>query len=253
MDPAEHQRFTRRIVDALARDARVVGVVALGSTAGGADRHSDHDLFVVAVAGHAEALRATQEWLPDPQRIVLALRETAHGLKVVWDDGHLAEYAVFEPGELALARAERRWRVLLDRADVAARMAAIERATGEALQAGEPGADWHLGQFLTQLLVGVARWQRGERLSARQFVTRAALAHLVPLLSGAPVIDPLRRFEERHPEHGAALGEALRRDPPEAASALLDLARRALPADVTARSAAAFDAVRRRVALSAGG
>ncbi len=260
MNPEEHRRFTERLVETLAGDARVLGVVALGSTAEGADRYSDHDLFVVAEPGHAEALRATQSWLPDPSRIVLAFRETAHGVKVLWDDGHLAEFAVFEPGELALARAERRWRVLLDRADVAARMASVERATAEALRAGAPAAAWHAGQFLTQLLVGVARWRRGERLSARQFVTRAALAHLVPLLDvgnaegGGPSIDPLRRFETRHPAAGAALDAALRLDPPAAAAALLDLAERALAQDTAAAAAhaAAIAAVRRVAGERAG-
>ena len=36
-------------------------------------------------------------------RVLLSFRETAHGLKVLYDDGHLLELAVFAPEELALA------------------------------------------------------------------------------------------------------------------------------------------------------
>jgi len=47
------------------------------------------------------------------------VRETAHGLKVLYDDGHLLEFAVFDEAELPLARVND-YRVLLDRAHLEA-------------------------------------------------------------------------------------------------------------------------------------
>src|SRR4051794_18532702 len=107
MTPEDYEAFTRNLTDALAADARVIGVVALGSMARSdyePDEWSDHDFFVVARPDAAEAMRTDLTWLPDFGDVVLAARETAHGLKVIFRSGHLAELAVFTPEELSLAR-----------------------------------------------------------------------------------------------------------------------------------------------------
>ena len=103
MDADAYDDYTRRLVRWAERRSDVLGVVALGSTASTdhrPDRYSDHDLFVVTVNGAAQALRDDVGWLPDAHRIALCHTETRHGRGVVYDDGHLVEIAVFEPGEL---------------------------------------------------------------------------------------------------------------------------------------------------------
>ena len=258
MDPAAYARFTAALADRLARDPEVLGLVALGSMSGeppGPDAWSDHDFFVVTRPGTQERLRADPGWLPDAARIVLWHRETAHGLKAIWDDGHLAELAVFDPDELALARVNR-YRVLLDRADVAPRIAAVRSATDARRVAEAPDPRWLGGQFLGELLVGAARAARGERTSGHFRVRTQALLHLLQLVhrlvppAGGAVPDGLdvsRRVERAWPALAREVEAAIARPVPEAAAALLDAAERAL-GERAPWPPAASAAVRRKIA-----
>jgi hypothetical protein len=199
-----YQAITAQLVATLTADSRVLGLVALGSMAERngrtPDRWSDHDFFVVTY--DAEALRSTTEWLPDRDRIALWFRETPHGCKAVYYDGHLMEYAVFTPDELRLARAND-YRVLLDRERIEERMAEVA-----AIPAKKPSRDWLHGMFLSNLLVAAQRAQRGELQSARWMLAHA-LRHLVTLLGGGPDdLDPLRRFDHYAIEQAMRLGPA---------------------------------------------
>ena len=253
MDAAAYAAFTDLLARRLDADPRVVGLVALGSTFGEGtppDAFFDHDFFVVTHPGEEERYRKDLSWLPRADRIVLAHRETEHGLKVVLDDGHLLEFAVFDLQELGVARANR-YAVLLDRGGVAKRMAEVA-----AKPAGRPEDRWLSGQLLGNLLVGGGRAARGELLSARLFVAGHAAGHLLRLLARhvpaeEPVplddLDPFRRFEAAHPRLGAALNAALGLPPLDAAVALLDLAGRELATRVPEWPLAAADAVRKRL------
>src|SRR5437868_3570335 len=235
MTPEAHAAFSAALVTALAADPDdVLGVVLLGSSSGLPplpDAHSDHDLFVVTRPGAQERFRTDLGWLPDAGAIALAFRETPHGVKVLYAGGHLVEFAAFDLDELAVARVNR-YRVALDRADVAARMARV-RATTAAESTRAPDLGWHIGQFLTQLVVGVSRDARGERLSGHQFIRVHALGHLAVLLrSKLPAevaaqlddLDAYRRFELAFPELGHELDAALRQPAAAAARTLLEIA-----------------------------
>src|SRR5262245_25758285 len=104
MDAADYEAYAAQLTADLQARPEVLGLVAVGSFAVGADRYSDHDFFVIAPADSTEALRRDLTWLPAHERLVIAIRETQHGIKAVYDDGHLVEYAVFTPDEIALAR-----------------------------------------------------------------------------------------------------------------------------------------------------
>jgi hypothetical protein len=235
MELAEYQGFTDSLTESLGGRPEVLGLVALGSMAlrdYAPDRHSDHDFFVVTRLGAAEMLRSDLSWLPDSERISFSFRETAHGLKVLYDSGHLLELAVFEPDELALARVNR-YRVLLDRADVTERLAAVAAATSAVVDKEAESDEYLVGQFLTNVLVGVGRWRRGEKLSGRALVQSDAVRHLLVLLNRHVVsanaglldsLEPTRRFERVHPLLGAELDDALSLDLPESAVRLVDLA-----------------------------
>ena len=207
MDAQAYDAFTAALQGSLAGRPDVLGLVALGSMAGRdyqPDEFSDHDFFVVAAPPSAEPLREDLSWLPARDRVLLSFRETAHGLKVLYDDGHLLELAVFAPDELALASVNR-YRVLLDRADVATRMEAVARATAEASAAGAPTDDALLGLFLSALLVGVGRHLRGERASGRNLVHGQALRHLLRPAGAAraqPALRPPGRPRPAPPVRG---------------------------------------------------
>jgi hypothetical protein len=239
MDADAYDAFTAALQGSLAGRPDVLGLVALGSMAGRdyqPDQFSDHDFFVVAATPSAAALREDLSWLPDRERVLLSFRDTAHGLKVLYDDGHLLELAVFAPEELALASVNR-YRVLLDRADVGTRMEAVASATATASAGSAPTDEVLLGLFLSALLVGVGRHLRGERVSGRDLVHGQALRHLLVLLErhvpspGSGLLDdldPHRRFEAVHPDLGRQVDAALTKATPRAAVLLLDVAEQEL-------------------------
>lgn len=229
---ARFEEYTRRLVRSVAARDDVEGLVLLGSTAEPerVDEWSDHDFYLVVREGTQERFRTGLEWLPDAALIAFAVRETAHGLKVVLRDGHMLEFAVASPAEVATF-AGSPYVVALDRADVATRMAAAPTAPPAA------GVDVlrEFRLFLATLLIGTGRARRGEELAGGQLVRGAAVEHLARVLSAllappasaaAAVSDPfnaLRRFEQAHPEAGEALGDALARPVVPCAGRLLDV------------------------------
>jgi hypothetical protein len=258
MDVRAYADLTERLRASAEGRPEVVGLVALGSMSGEgapADAWSDHDFFLVVAPGAQERFRSDLSWLPDAGAIALAFRETAHGLKVVYEGGHLLEFAVFDPEELFLARVNR-YRVLLDRADVEARMRRLRERTAAETARRDDDA-WHAGQLLTTLLVGAGRWRRGERASGHRLVWCAALEHLLALLGrhvpaaradALDDLDPFRRFEAAQPGLGAEI-DALRAAPlPDAALALLRIAARELAPRMVAFPTKGADAVARALA-----
>lgn len=260
MDIDQYRAFTTTLTETLARNPRVVGLIALGSMAEQdylPDRWSDHDFFVVTEPDAQESLRTDLSWLPDHQRIAFWFRENIHALKVVYDTGHVLELVVFDEAEIEQAYANR-YRVLLDRGDVTRRMAVAAARTAARQQSGDDAVD--LGQFLVNLVVGVGRYYRGERLSGHTYVKVYAQDHLLRLLGKyvpAPqrsLLDnlaPSRRFEQVYPEPGAELDAIALLPPPEAASRLLNLAERSLSAVMPDFPAAHLAVVRRFLADAA--
>jgi hypothetical protein len=261
MTPEAHSAFSAALVTALAADPDVLGVVLLGSSSGFPplpDAFSDHDVFIVTRPGAQERFRTTFEWLPDAASIALAFRETPHGVKVLYAGGHLVELAAFDLDELGLARVNR-YRIAFDRADIAARMEAVHAITA-AHAAIAADLAWHMGQFLTQLVVGFGRDARGERLSGHQLIRVEALRHLLILLRAKlpedaaarlDNLDPHRRFDLVVPELGRELETAFRLPAAVAAKALLDIAVRELPELVPPRARAAVERVLAGTATSA--
>jgi hypothetical protein len=235
VDRAGYRAFTVALLESAARDPDVLGLVAQGSMAEAPrppDSFSDHDFFLIVRPGCAERFRTERTWLPEPERIVFAFRETAHGVKALYQDGHLIEYAVFEPDELEVARTNA-YQVLLDRSGLEQRLAALTARTAAEVAATDP--PWLAGQFLTALLVGVGRYRRGEVVSAHSCVTGAALGHLLRLLAAVVPpehpgqldrLDPHRRIEQAYPSLVGELSSSLTAPVPGAARTLLTLANR---------------------------
>lgn len=257
MDLQAYRTFTHALRKNLEADPRVLGLIAVGSMAEREtqpDAWSDHDFLVVVSPGVQEELRNDLVWLPDHERVVYRFRETAHGVKLLYEQGHMLEFAVFDPEELHLGRFNR-YRVLLDRSDLARRMEQIVGATREAVRAEDRDDAYLAGQVVTLVFVAYGRWIRGERLSARAFLGQA-VTHLVRLFArhvpaDAPDIldnlDPLRRFELGYPALGAALNGVLDQPLPAAAAGLLALARQELAGRMPQFPEAAVEAVRRRM------
>jgi len=258
------EAYLTRLTASLEARSEVIGLVLCGSTADRdrVDKWSDHDFLVVTASLEiAQNMRDDLSWLPDAERIVLAPHEGVHGLKVVYDDGRVLEFAVFGPDELGLAIANS-YEVAIDRADLAATMR-------DAAARPRPGAEFTLRDraelFLSLLLIGVGRHRRGETLTAGQFVRSHALAHVLALhrvahASPSPTshgidprlddLDPYRRVERVHPVFGAAVAAAIEADPETAARRLLELAHAEGLADAAHWPHDGEAAVRRRLGWS---
>ncbi len=239
MDLNNYLAFTEQLTVTLAADERVVGLVLLGSTANGdrqPDAWSDHDFFVVTQPGIQETFRTTTDWLPDSDEVVLTVRETAHGLKALYANGHLLEFAVFDVDELRIARAGD-YDIAFDRGKIAEimREIALPDASMRAYDADTMRRD--MGMIVSLFVVGAGRVARGEVLSGRVFIQTHAMGHLLPLLAHVldsddkhklDGLDAYRRFEQVFPEVGAEINAALSRDPIGAALGLLDIYERVL-------------------------
>ncbi|MBX9470681.1 hypothetical protein [Microcella sp.] len=253
MNADVHARFehylnavTRRLRD----DPRVVGLVAMGSTA---ERHrvdewSDHDLAIVTLAGYQEELRHERGWLPDAEHLVLDVIEWHGGGKLIFDDGRVVEFGVATAEELS-GWSVHHHDVLFDRGGVA-------EAVALAVARSPRNADADLGETLAIAVahthIGAGKAARGELLAASTALRGdavTALATAVAIISDpdarADYLDPRRRLEQTHPEVARALAEAMRLDELALARRLLEIAEQ-LAGDRAEFPRAAVDAVRRR-------
>lgn len=254
MEREEFDGFTASLATWAAEAEGVLGLVLVGSTAATAhapDTWSDHDFFVIAEPGALEPLRSSAAWLPErASAIALHERDTRHGAWVVYEDGHLLEYAVFTPDELAESRSGAH-RVAVDRlGDLAARI----RPT----LAPPPRDPRTLATALHRaLLVGAGRATRGELLAARRHLVEAVSSVLA--LASTPdatsdgstdAQDPWRRVERSRPALAAALDVALARSDQSAALDIAELADR-LAGGQPWWPRALAEAVRARLAIMA--
>ncbi|PJJ72797.1 hypothetical protein CLV46_2373 [Diaminobutyricimonas aerilata] len=254
-DPlAAFDAYTDALVASVASRADVLGLVLLGS---GAEPHridewSDHDFYLVVDDGAAEDYRLDLSWLPDAERIVLAPRETEHGLKVVYDDGHVLEFAVATLGEVA-GFGTNHWRVVLDRGEVEP---VIRAAAARSALLPEPDPARDIRLFLAQLLIGTGRARRGELLTAGESVRGHALKALLAVWRSRvdaehpehlDRLDVHRRFERVYPAAAAELAAASSSEPEPAARALLEIAERGLAPGWSEWPTEAVAAIRRRL------
>ncbi|MFC4638490.1 hypothetical protein [Deinococcus hohokamensis] len=214
--PSPAQLLAR--LDALADSLRArpdaLALLALGSAGletARLDEHSDLDFFVVVAPGAKGRFLKAPDWLAQVHPVAFSFANTPDGCKVLFDDGIFAEYAVFEQDELGRVPYAP-GRLVWKRAGVPDTLAQpAPRPMVQALS-----SEWHTNEALTNLLVGLRREARGERLTATRFIQHYAVDRVLDLASrqqaaeaGADPYMPERRFEQRFPEVAAALPEML--------------------------------------------
>jgi len=227
MNSDEYEQFTATLLRTLEEDPGVLGLVALGSMAEPTwrDAWSDHDFWVVTQPGCQGGLLDDLGWLPNSDRILVRARHGNRHYSVLYRSGHRAEFAVFDPQEAATGTVTVN-RVLLDRSDVAAVVARAQEH-----RRPQPWSEakrvFVFDNLLILLCTAVARWHRGELLSARRYLDQFAIDSLLDLaLADRPdrdPIDPRRHFERRQPRLAQALESLACRPVPEKAIAMLDL------------------------------
>lgn len=253
------ERFAR-FIELLTTTAQshpdIVGFVGMGSTAqrGRADEWSDHDFALVTTEGAEDSYRHDLSWLPATDSIALSVVEHHGGVKVIYDDGHVLEFGITSINGLT-NWAGNAYEVFYDAGGVEEAFVGV---VSKPLPTGvrDDAADIRL--VLTQVLIGVGRFRRGEVLSGGESVRSEALAYLLRVLGRRlpgdtgmlDTLDPRRRFERVHPELAARLADALQSDVESAARELLTIAEEQLEPGWDAFPREGLAAVRSRLGWS---
>ncbi|MCU0291736.1 MAG: hypothetical protein MUF10_07040 [Thermoanaerobaculaceae bacterium] len=247
MDQGHLLRRLEEIGGSLERSGHTLALIGLGSVGADLDRldaWSDLDFFAVVEDGHKGRFVDDLGWLEAVSPIAFAFRNTPDGHKVLFVDGVLCEMAVFTPAELA--------GIPFSRGRIVWKQPWVNDALAVPVRP-EPTppvrtVGWLLGEALTNLLVGLGRFRRGEKLSAMRLVQGHAMDRVVELAALAEQeqpgqrdpFNPDRRAELRFP----ALAMELQRlaqgydRTPESALAILSFLERHL--EVNAPIAAAI-------------
>ncbi len=251
---ADFLKFSDELKESLESKPDVLGLVLVGSAADTSrvDEWSDHDFFVITKTGVAEGYRRDLSWLPQSEEIVMSPRETDHGLKVVYSNGHVLEFAVFDNEELELASANA-YEVTIDRSDIGVRMQAIaDRSKPKTVD-----FEVEFEIFLGHLLIGVGRERRGEHLIAGQFARGMCLGSVLGLIraSKSPIsgseheednLNRFRRFELQYPDYASQLNEILQNSVEECFRSLLEFVLRVLQDDLSPKQLTQANIVKRR-------
>lgn len=185
----------------------LIGLGSVGRETARLDAWSDLDFFAIVEPGAKARYIERLDWLDAAHPLAWHYRNTVDGHKALMVDGVFCEFAVFEPQELpGIPFAPGRLVWARDGVDPA-----IVEPRRPLPAATLPDETWIVGELLSNLLVGLQRWQRGERLSAMRLVQVHALDRLIELdtLRAAPAPgDPFnreRRLEARQAELAAEL------------------------------------------------
>ncbi|MDO7882314.1 hypothetical protein [Antiquaquibacter soli] len=228
--PHPRHRFDR-FLDLLTATAAerddIVGLAAMGSTADRSrvDEWSDHDFALVTVPGAEDGYRHDLSWLPAAESIAASVVEHHGGVKAIYDDGHVLEFGVTDLAGLE-GWAGNAVDVLVDKGGLGE---AIDRMLSRPLPSGPRDDRAEATLVLTQVLIGMGRYRRGEVLSAGESIRSEAVEHLLRVLGNRlpgdtarlDTLDPRRRFELVHPALGARIAEALSGDLESGAQELL--------------------------------
>jgi hypothetical protein len=226
--------FQKELTHSVAKRPEVIGLIFVGSAAATerVDQYSDQDFFLVVREGTGESFRQDLGWLPSHEEIALSPRETAHGLKVVYQNGDVLEFAVFEDSELELSSVND-YSVALDLQDIAERIAKIAKRSIP--KPSNRAQEFEL--FLSLILIGVGRARRGEVLAAEQHIKSYALSFALKLIrsanptnQNADSLNDFRRFERDYPQLAGELHEIVLFPTEAAAKALCQLVMRELNA-----------------------
>lgn len=203
-----NDRLLRRLSDMglyLADLEDTLGLLGLGSVGVELDRldqYSDLDFFLIVKKGSKSKYLDSLFWLNDVCPLVYAFRNTVDGYKILFSDGIYGEFAVFEEDEMDnISYSEGRWIFKKPQCDVSN----VQSKPFEPVYSDD--IDYAINELITNLLVGLQRYHRGEKLAAQRLIEVHALNRLLSVLPKIYVEKPVhadkynveRRIEFRFP------------------------------------------------------
>jgi hypothetical protein len=210
------QRLQERLASLgreLARRDDALALLALGSVGCDSERldaWSDLDFFVLVRDGAKQRYLDRLDWLAAAHALSWHFQNTADGHKALMADGMFCEFAVFEIHELRrIPYAPGRFVWRRDEVDEGLARPALPLPASRSAQ-------WLVGEALSNLIVGLQRLARGEKLAAMRMVQVHALDRVLEFLEVQPPAprpapasrDPFsidRRIEARQPQTAASL------------------------------------------------
>ena len=181
----------------------LIGLGSVGVETERLDAYSDLDFFAIVEKGYKRQYLDNLDWLGSLCPVAYSFRNTEDGYKLLFQDGIFCEFAVFEPAELRA--------IPFARGRIVWKQPQVEETIGEPVAPGPTASNrttgWLVGEALTNLYVGLGRFQRGEKLSAARFIQHYAVERILDLSSsieterkaGKDVFGNERRFEQRFP------------------------------------------------------
>jgi hypothetical protein len=198
------------IGQALKNTGNALALLGLGSVGQEADRldaYSDLDFFAIVKEGYKNTFIDNLNWLSSICPITYHFKNTVDGYKLLFEDGILCEFAVFEPHELT------------NIPFTGGRIIWKEDGFDEALLTPQPRitgkqpVEWLVDEALTNLYTGLGRYHRGEKLSAARLIQGYAVDRILELSAVIESPQPghedifavERRYEQRFPAIAAHL------------------------------------------------
>jgi lincosamide nucleotidyltransferase B/F len=197
----------------LSTHADALALLTLGSVGTETERMdawSDLDFFVIVRDGTKRAFIENIDWLAAAHPLAWHFQNTVDGHKVLMTDGVFCEFAIFEIHELgSIPYAPGRF--VWHRSEVDESL-----ATPKLALPAPRDSSWLVGEALSNLIVGLQRHARGERLAAMRMIQVYALDRVLEFLElqQSASEDPLaardvfnvdRRVELRSPQVTRAL------------------------------------------------
>jgi hypothetical protein len=176
----------RLLQDRLASLARVLStrddalaLLALGSVGietARLDAWSDLDFFVLVRDGAKGRYIANLDWLAAAHPVSWHFQNTVDGHKALMADGVFCEFAVFEIHELG--------RIPYAPGRVVWRRDELDEGLARPTQPlpAQSNADWLIGEALSNLIVGLQRHARGEKLAAMRMIQVHALDRVLEFM-----------------------------------------------------------------------
>jgi lincosamide nucleotidyltransferase len=210
--PAQLLSRLDAIASSLQERSDALGLLALGSVGlelSRLDEHSDLDFFVIVPPGSRDRYLEDLAWLERVHPLAYSFRNEADSHKVLFEDGVYAEFAVVELPDLE-GMFFSPGRFVWKREGVDGALASPARTDSSRTRRPLEG---FVGEALTNLLVGLHREARGERLTATRFIQGYAVDRVLDIAE--LLLEPTsavrdrfgaeRRFEERYPAVAATL------------------------------------------------